>query len=219
MGIHKIASTIDFATLICSECGGSTQYDISEEEYRLDKYKYDNWCCIDCTLSAENRTFVISGTGHRPDKVKGPHERLVKLAEAALKKYQPTQVIAGMALGWDTALAEAAVNLGIPMVAAVPFRGQEILWSKEQQHHYNWLLSEAYYVAVLKEHPGVNQRGLIARYLQERNEYLVDNSHFMLALWDGSQGGTSNCLSYISQKGLKVGKHWTNLWKSWLKYR
>jgi len=42
-------------------------------------------------------------------------------------------------------------------------------------------------------------------FLTERNEYIVDNSDFMVAFWDGRQnGGTFNAVRYALQKGVEV---------------
>jgi hypothetical protein len=47
--------------------------------------------------------------------------------------------------------------------------------------------------------------------LQGRNEWIVDNVNLMLALWDGSKGGTYNCIQYCNKKNIP----WVNLWDSW----
>ena len=56
----------------------------------------------------------VAGTGHRPNKLGGYdddiYQRLVTLAMTYLEETRPKRVISGMALGWDQALAEAAVN-------------------------------------------------------------------------------------------------------------
>jgi uncharacterized phage-like protein YoqJ len=54
-----------------------------------------------------------------------------------------------MALGWDLAFARASVELGIPLIAAVPFEGQEAMWSPESQAKYRALLAEAETVHVV----------------------------------------------------------------------
>lgn len=63
----------------------------------------------------------MAGTGHRPDKLggygAGVSSRLVDLARAALLRCRPNEVMSGMALGWDTALALGAIELGIPLTA------------------------------------------------------------------------------------------------------
>lgn len=39
--------------------------------------------------------------------------------------------------------------------------------------------------------------------LQIRNEYMVDNADVVIAVWDGSKGGTCNCVNYAK----KIGKN------------
>jgi uncharacterized phage-like protein YoqJ len=41
--------------------------------------------------------------------------------------------------------------------------------------------------------------------MQIRNEWMVDNSHFTLAIWNGIQkGGTWNCIQYARKQGKTV---------------
>ncbi|GMX64545.1 hypothetical protein Elgi_38140 [Paenibacillus elgii] len=35
--------------------------------------------------------------------------------------------------------------------------------------------------------------------MQKRNEHMVDESRIMVACWDGSKGGTGNCVNYITK--------------------
>jgi uncharacterized phage-like protein YoqJ len=155
---------------------------------------------------------IISGTGHRPHKLGGydlkVFERLVALAEQALLKYQPATVISGMALGWDQALAQAATNLGIPWLAAIPCRGQESKWHGDSKHYYHELLTHATWKVCLS-----------VRYtsgcMQRRNEFMVNKADMILALWDGSPGGTANCIKVAETAGKTV----INLHSSWMKYR
>jgi len=44
--------------------------------------------------------------------------------------------------------------------------------------------------------------------MQTRNIWMVDNCDLVLALWDGSDGGTGNCIKYAN----KIGKPIVNLW-------
>lgn len=49
MGVHIHGSTMDGGfTPICNECGISLCWDISEEEYQLNKVFWDGWICVDC---------------------------------------------------------------------------------------------------------------------------------------------------------------------------
>jgi len=89
---------------------------------------------------------ILAGTGHRPNKLGGYGQDvfndLVRLAEIGLTKYAPTYVISGMALGWDQALAQAAVNLAVPFHAYVPFDGMDSKWPKSSQKYFHSLLAK-----------------------------------------------------------------------------
>lgn len=152
---------------------------------------------------------IICGTGHRPDKLGGygPEAtiKLIDLAKDWLGVHLPASVISGMALGWDSALAEAACQLEIPWTAAIPFEGQESRWPKQSQDIYKKTLMFAEKVVY------VSEPGYAVWKMQKRNEWMVDNSDLVLALWDGSDGGTANCVRYAN----KVGKEVVNLWETY----
>lgn len=152
---------------------------------------------------------IIAGTGHRPHTLGGygddVFKRLVRLAEHAVLFYNPTVVISGMALGWDMALAEAAITLDIPLHAYVPFEGQANRWPPASQAQYQRLLAGAHTTVVCS--PG----GFSAAAMQRRNERMVDDCQLLLALWNGSSGGTANCMRYAEQR---ERKHF-NLWSMW----
>ena len=156
---------------------------------------------------------VAAGTGHRPDKLGGYSDSvfyaLVGLARDGITELRDTYgvngIVSGMALGWDQALATAAKTLGVPFVAAIPFKGQERAWPQESQDRYNHLLGKAKRVITVCE------GGYAGWKMQRRNEAMVDEAAIILALWNGSSGGTANCLSYATDKGLLV----INLWDKW----
>lgn len=148
----------------------------------------------------------IAGTGHRPNKLGGYSSevlmKLVSTAKDALIELQPTSVISGMALGWDTALALAALELKLPLVAAVPFHGQETAWPNISQIMYQDILKDASDVVY------VCDKGYAPWKMQIRNEWMVDHCDVVLALWDGTSGGTGNCIAYAD----KVKKPIHNVW-------
>lgn len=159
-------------------------------------------------------SFTLTGTGHRLDKLsegytEAGRDRLVSLARWALVKYKPTAVISGMAQGWDQALAEAAMSYGIPFDAAVPFLGQEKQWPRESVERYRNLLSKARTVIV------VCNGGYAAWKMQKRNEWMSDHADGLLALWNGSDGGTANCVRYAQDK--HPAKPIYNVWDEWMR--
>ncbi len=160
-------------------------------------------------MTTPPRELIISGTGHRPQRLGGYGEpvyrRLVTLAGAALDNLKPTHVVSGMALGWDQALAEAAYQRGIPFTAAVPFQGQESQWPASSQAKYRDLLSKADRVQI------VSEGGYSAWKMQRRNEWMVRNSNLVIALWDGSPSGTSHAV----EAAKRVGRQVVNLWPFW----
>ncbi len=150
---------------------------------------------------------ILALTGHRPDKLGGytieVNRRLEAIARHALQTLKPAKVISGMAIGWDQAGAAAAVSLGIPLIAAVPFRGQESRWPYEGQRHYHDLLQQAELVTL------VCSPGYAGWKMQRRNEWMVDTADEILALWNGTSGGTANCVRYAQDRGRKIHNVWS----------
>lgn len=151
---------------------------------------------------------ILAATGHRPPKLggysDGVQRELMALAIDYCLDAPPSQIISGMALGWDQAVAEAAIECGIPFIAAIPFEGQERRWPVESQHRYRQLLAAAASVEIISPYPG-------ARAMQQRNEWMVDRADRIVALWDGSWGGTFNCVEYANRVRVPVD----NLWHRW----
>ena len=152
---------------------------------------------------------IISATGHRLGPKLGGYDKsvfkdLVLLARHSLLISKPKKVISGMAIGWDQAVSFAAYDLSIPYIAAVPFQGQEAKWPEESQKLYRDLLS-------LAEHVEVVSPFYSSRNMQVRNEWMVDRADEMLALWDGTFGGTHNCIIYAEKKGVPI----RNVWSAW----
>lgn len=151
---------------------------------------------------------IIGVTGHRPHLLGGydnvTFEKLKNLALEALIEEPPSKVITGMALGWDTAIALACVELSIPFVAAVPFLTQPDTWPATSKALYKKLLSNAVHVSIIS--PRYHTKAML-----QRNHFIVDHSDEILALYNGGSGGTGNCVKYakFKQKPIK------NLWGKW----
>lgn len=154
---------------------------------------------------------IIAATGHRPDKLGGYTEavdnKLRACATEFLTARAPSKVISGMALGWDMAWAEAAMLLGIPVIAAIPFAGQELRRPQPSRERYEFL------VAFAAERVIVCPGGYDPAKMQRRNEWMVDHADSVAALWNGSAGGTRNCVLYAK----RVGKPIDNLLDVYLK--
>lgn len=157
------------------------------------------------------QTFHLAVTGHRPDKfsptsnprdgykIPNPYYDLVMLLAAeALQRIKPDYVLTGMSLGFDQWIADLCVALGIPFVAALPFAGQEQKWPPQSQAKYHLLLSKAYAKYI------VCAGGYESWKMQKRNEWMVDSCHKVLAAWNGSSGGTANCITYAQSRGKDI---------------
>lgn len=138
---------------------------------------------------------VVAFTGHRPNKLGGygpsaTQDRVRAKLREVLGGLRPTWGISGMALGVDQWAAEVCVEMQVPFTAAVPFNGQESRWPEDSQRRYRELLAKASDVVV------VSDGGYEAWKMQRRNQWMVDNADVLVAVWDGSPGGTANCVKY-----------------------
>lgn len=145
---------------------------------------------------------MIAFSGHRPDKIGGyslPNPTYTKICqetENILLQLKPDKCISGLALGYDQYAMSVCLKLGIPVLAAVPFLGQEKAWPEASQKSYRRLLAKAAEVVI------VSEGGYAPWKMQTRNEWMVNNCDLLLCCWDGSRGGTGNCVVYAE----KIGK-------------
>lgn len=147
---------------------------------------------------------IVSFTGHRPQKLGGfklPNPTYIKVCqkiESTLKELNPEKVISGMALGVDQWAAFISYKLKIPFIAAVPFINQESKWPTFSQETYNKLIKLA------SEKVIVSDGEYSANKMQIRNEWMVDRCDQLIAIWDGSSGGTGNCVNYAKSKNKSI---------------
>lgn len=118
--------------------------------------------------------------------------------DQALRTLSPEKVISGMALGVDQWAAHIAYKLSIPFIAAVPFEGQEKAWPAASQKTFHQLLKLA------SEKVIVSPGGYAAAKMQIRNEWMVDHCDLLIAVWDGTKGGTGNCVQYAQKIGKQI---------------
>ena len=152
----------------------------------------------------------IAVTGHRPDELGGynafdnfrairRHMRdfLVQAPEGELI------LISGGALGIDQFWIEVGLHLELPVVAALPFQGYNTKWPKESQRKYEKLLDQCYEVKYICDKASIDA-------YQTRNEWMVDNSEILTVYWNGSEGGTKNCLDYAISRNKIINEFNTN---------
>ena len=144
-------------------------------------------------------------TGHRPEKL-NTSEKEVK---AALRKQIDQAVhdgftvfITGMARGVDLWAAEIVLDLRkrnkeIRLICAIPHDGFEARWSPSWQELYQYVLAEADMTRVISKgyHTGV---------YQVRNEWMVNHSTRVIAVFNGQPSGTKNTIDYAYRQGVPV---------------
>jgi uncharacterized phage-like protein YoqJ len=115
-----------------------------------------------------------------------------------------TTFLTGMAQGIDMLTAEIVLDIkltysydDVRLVAVVPYEGQADRWSKVYRDRYFHILAKADEVVTLN-----------ARYTDDcmlkRNRYMVDASSHLIAVYNGSGGGTKYTVDYAIKKGLDV---------------
>jgi uncharacterized phage-like protein YoqJ len=145
-----------------------------------------------------HQPFLLGGYGHDVSR------RLRRVAFDWLQANTPREVMSGLAAGWDTAVADAAVSLGIPLIAALAYRGQADLWPEEARNEHARLVAaagEIYLYAEAKEH------GCFTR----RDRWVLERGDMVLALWSGVDGGTARAIATAN----KLEKPVVNVWERW----
>ncbi len=142
---------------------------------------------------------IVAATGHRPDKIGGydyyhPQRQWIReQIRRALVDLSADKTISGMALGVDQDFAQVSLDLAIPFIAALPFIDQESRWPKTSQDYWWWLLERSDDIVVVSPGP------YSAPKMQIRNEWMVDHCDRLVAIWDGTDGGTGNCVKYAQR--------------------
>lgn len=163
-------------------------------------------------------------TGHRPERLYGydlGDKKYQVLAQTLLKKLRylvkeqnVRKFYSGGALGLDMVafftvekLKKEYSDLNILNILVVPYEEQSSNWNdqdKERYHRIKKMADEIVYVDTIKEYQvkGDTPIGLFSKIkLQKRNEYMVDQTNYAIAVWDGKkQGGTYNCIEYLLSK-------------------
>jgi uncharacterized phage-like protein YoqJ len=153
---------------------------------------------------------IVGATGHRPKLLGGYHPhvqaRLNKLAFTFLEREKPDKVVSGMALGWDTAIANMACQLRIPYIAAIPFPQQADVWPSSAKEIWEYLRERAEREIIIADEYSPEA-------LKKRNFVICDESTEIAALWNGDlRSGTGHCITYARHNGMKI----TNLYDEYL---
>ena len=124
----------------------------------------------------------------------------VRIREAIADGFQT--FISGMARGVDIWAAEIVLRLreeGAPihLIAASPYDGFDNVWSLDWRKRYAAIMAGADLIRFIS--PGYD-RGCF----QRRNEWMVDRSARVIAVFNGEKGGTKNTIDYAKRLGVSV---------------
>lgn len=142
-------------------------------------------------------------TGHRPEKLKIPEERLTLLLEEKIRNAIAggfTTYITGMARGTDIVAGEIVLRLReqddrIKLICALPHPGFGLHWSGGWTERFQKVLAAADLTKTIC--PTFSY----ASY-QIRNEWMVDHSSLVIGVFNGKRGGTRNTIDYAERVGV-----------------
>ena len=88
-------------------------------------------------------------------------------------------------------------NKKIHLVCALPHPGFESRRGFSEKTKFNRILRKADIVIEINDH-------YFPRCYQVRNQWMVDRSNLVIAVFNGERGGTKNTIDYASSKGICV---------------
>ena len=155
------------------------------------------------STEAEKRIHRACFTGHRPEKLQQTEKEICKGLEQEIRKAIDSGIyvfITGMARGVDIWAAEIVLRLrnegqNVKLICAGPYEGFERGWSHDWQQRYNAVRRSADLVRYIC--PGYSRACF-----QIRNEWMVDHSALVIAVFNGQPSGTKNTIDYAKRKGV-----------------
>lgn len=146
--------------------------------------------------------YKIAFTGHRPHKIsdaKAIIARIRDFLEHQLSLHPDLLVISGGALGVDQYAAKICIDLDIPFKLILPFPVAVLTsrWSNNCREYLRYLMHHA------EKTSYIQQEFSMAGY-QRRNEVMVNHCNLLCAVFNGSSGGTANCINYARSVGTAI---------------
>ena len=154
---------------------------------------------------SEKRMHRACFTGHRPEKLTRNERDIKKDLEKEIRQAVADGLnvfITGMARGVDIWAAQIVLQLrreghGVRLICACPYDGFESGWSQEWQRQYKEILSAADFVKYVCE-------GYSRSCFQIRNEWMVNHSARVIAVFNGEKSGTKNTIDYAIRQNVPV---------------
>jgi uncharacterized phage-like protein YoqJ len=153
----------------------------------------------------QKRLHRCAFTGHRPEKLnRSESEVKAGLKDAIEQSIADGFLVffSGMARGVDLWAAEIVLeekqrNRNIQLVCVIPYEGFERRWSVNWQNLYHSVLNRADFVRFVGEQYSPN-------IFQRRNEWMVDHTTRLIAVYNGTPGGTRNTIEYARAKNVRI---------------
>lgn len=144
-------------------------------------------------------------TGHRPDKMELGEKEIKPLLEKAIDEAIENgyvTFITGMAEGVDTWAAEIVLerkkkNPNLHLICALPHPRFESRRSLAEKMRFNKIIKKADFVKEINVH-------YFNGCYQVRNEWMVDRSSLVIAVFSGQKSGTKNTVDYAKKRGISI---------------
>ena len=154
---------------------------------------------------AEKRMHRVCFTGHRPEKLTRSDRAIRRDLEKEIRQAVSDGLnvfITGMARGVDVWAAQIVLMLrdegcDVKLMCACPYDGFECGWSQEWQLQYKEIVSAADFVKYVCE-------GYSRSCFQVRNEWMVNHSARVIAVFNGEKSGTKNTIDYAAKVNVPV---------------
>lgn len=144
-------------------------------------------------------------TGHRPDKIELGEKEIKPLLEKAIDEAISegfVTFITGMAMGTDIWAAEIVLdrkkkNKNLHLICALPHPGFENRRNFTEKIRFSKIIKKADLVKEINDH-------YFTGCYQVRNEWMVDRSNLVIAVFNGQKSGTKNTVDYAIKKGINI---------------
>lgn len=155
---------------------------------------------------------TVCFTGYRPEKM--PHQgqedspetiriwgTLCTVLEQLVGEGY-TRFISGCCRGFNQWAADAVIRMReqhapVTLECAIPFPDQAKFWTRGDYEAYCALVHRADHLVQISDH---YYKGVYFA----RNRYMVEQSDFIVAYWDGKAGGTQYTVQYAQKRGKKI---------------
>ena len=144
-------------------------------------------------------------TGHRPEKMEMGEKDIKLLLEKAIDDAVSNGIITfitGMAIGTDIWAAEIVLekkktNKDLHLICALPHPNFDSRRSITEKMKFSKIIKKADVVREINNH-------YFNGCYQVRNEWMVDRSNLVIAVFNGQRSGTKNTVDYAYKKGVRV---------------